>query len=160
MGVMAHVQGPDGSRVSLLIVRQDEASGTNMPPFDLVLTRRRWITAGAATDPGAASAGLCTSLSTAASPHSPLAAQASGMSSADDFRDTSLTGHPAPPTSTDRERATPAFQEIVQIFKTLDKNGDGRISHGEFLGGLRRLVWKEYAVRHSDGEARSESNRS
>ena len=136
MRVMARVQGPHGTRVSLLIVRRDEGSGINMPPFDLVLTRRRWITAGAATD----SAAPCSSLSIAATPHSPLAAQASAMSSADDLRD---MPSPTPSTNTDFERATPAFQEIVQIFKMLDKNSDGRISHAEFLGGLRRLVGLE-----------------
>jgi len=33
------------------------------------------------------------------------------------------------------------FKEIQEIFQTLDKNGDGSISHAEFITGLKKNAW-------------------
>ena len=45
------IQGPAGTRVSLLIVRQHSSHGATMPPFDLVVTRRAWMSAPVAALP-------------------------------------------------------------------------------------------------------------
>ena len=34
-----------------------------------------------------------------------------------------------------------SFQEIQRIFSILDKNGDGNITHAEFISGLKKNVW-------------------
>jgi hypothetical protein len=34
-----------------------------------------------------------------------------------------------------------SFREITDIFNTLDKNGDGKITHAEFIIGLKRHAW-------------------
>ena len=46
-----NIQGPAGTRVSLLIVRQHSSHGATMPPFDLVVTRRAWMSAPVAALP-------------------------------------------------------------------------------------------------------------
>jgi hypothetical protein len=34
-----------------------------------------------------------------------------------------------------------SFREIQEIFSTLDKNGDGSITHAEFITGLKKHSW-------------------
>ena len=140
MTSVACEQGPAGSRVSLLIVRQDDASGINMPPVDVVLTRRRWVEAGTASAP-------CQEVPSSARDEGarqgrdheagqrgvpPLEQPGPGLHTIDHAQDEAVkaisvqsTRPPPPPPGDAPANApttSPSLQELQNIFKTLDKN--------------------------------------
>ena len=48
---------------------------------------------------------------------------------------------PAPGKPADAKARRLSFKEITEIFKILDKNGDGSITHAEFIVGLKKNAW-------------------
>jgi hypothetical protein len=43
--------------------------------------------------------------------------------------------------SAESTAVSPSFPELIAIFSALDKNNDGRITHAEFITGLKRHPW-------------------
>ena len=47
-----------------------------------------------------------------------------------------------------------SFEEIQEIFRNLDKNNDGYITHAEFIHGLKKNEWIANKLGHSNASLR------
>jgi Ca2+-binding EF-hand superfamily protein len=74
-------------------------------------------------------------------PHSPTGQAAQGLAAAGDTSPAAVSSAQSRASSSAPSDRSLSFQELRDIFSTLDKNNDGSITHAELIKGLKENPW-------------------